>query len=65
MALAPALSSEDGHSKLQLVRRSDDDVWPCLTAIATVATCHNRDRTYPYSPYPNLSTPIPSHLNHS
>ena len=28
-------------------------------------TCHNRDRTYPYSPYPDLSTPIPSHQNHS
>ena len=27
--------------------------------------CHDRDRTYPYTPYPNLSTPIPSHLNHS
>ena len=27
--------------------------------------CHDRDRTYPYSPYPNLSTPTPSHLNHS
>ena len=26
--------------------------------------CHNRDRTYPYSPYPDLSTPIPSHQNH-
>ena len=27
--------------------------------------CHNRDHTYPYSPYSNLSMPIPSHLNHS
>ena len=27
--------------------------------------CHDRDHTYPYTPYPNLSTPIPSHLNHS
>ena len=27
--------------------------------------CHNCDHTYPYSPYPNLSTPILSHLNHS
>ena len=27
--------------------------------------CHNHDRTYPYSPYPDLSTPIPSHQNHS
>ena len=27
--------------------------------------CHDRDRTYSYSPYPNLSTPIPSYLNHS
>ena len=26
--------------------------------------CHDRDRTYPYSPYPDLSTPIPSHQNH-
>ena len=27
--------------------------------------CHDRDRTYPYSPYSDLSTPILSHLNHS
>ena len=27
--------------------------------------CHDRDRAYPYMPYPDLSTPIPSHLNHS
>ena len=27
--------------------------------------CHDRDRTYPYTPYPDLSTPIPSHMNHS
>ena len=27
--------------------------------------CHDRDRTYPCTPYPDLSTPIPSHLNHS
>ena len=27
--------------------------------------CHDRDCTYPYRPYPDLSTPIPSHLNHS
>ena len=26
--------------------------------------CHDHDRTYPYSAYPNLSTPIPSHQNH-
>ena len=27
--------------------------------------CHDRDHTYPYTPYPDLSMPIPSHLNHS
>ena len=27
--------------------------------------CHDRDRTYPYLPYPDLSMPIPSHQNHS
>ena len=27
--------------------------------------CHDHDRTYPYTPYPDLSTPILSHLNHS
>ena len=27
--------------------------------------CHDRDHTYPYSPYSDLSTPIPSHQNHS
>ena len=27
--------------------------------------CHDRDHTYPYSPYSDLSTPTPSHLNHS
>ena len=26
--------------------------------------CHDCDCTYPYSPYPDLSTPIPSHQNH-
>ena len=30
-----------------------------------VRICHDRDHTYPYTPYPDLSTPIPSHLNHS
>ena len=30
-----------------------------------VGYCHDRDRTYPYMPYPDLSTPFPSHLNHS
>ena len=30
-----------------------------------VPNCHDHDRTYPYLPYPDLSTPIPSHLNHS
>ena len=29
------------------------------------AFCHDHDRTYPYTPYPDLSTPIPSYLNHS
>ena len=33
--------------------------------LATRGHCHDCDRTYPYTPYPNLSTPIPSHLNHS
>ena len=27
--------------------------------------CHDRDHTYPYMPYPDLSTPILSYLNHS
>ena len=31
----------------------------------TYGNCHDRDRTYPYRPYPDLSTPTPSHLNHS
>ena len=31
----------------------------------TVWWCHDSDHTYPYSPYPDLSTPIPSHQNHS
>ena len=26
--------------------------------------CHDRDRTHPYSPYSDLSTPSPSHQNH-
>ena len=29
------------------------------------ASCHDRDRTHPCTPYPDLSMPIPSHLNHS
>ena len=28
-------------------------------------SCHDCDCTYPYSPYPDLSTPILSHQNHS
>ena len=31
----------------------------------TETTCHDRDCTYPYSSYPDPSTPIPSHLNQS
>ena len=31
----------------------------------STSICHNRDRTYPYRPYPDLSMPTPSHLNHS
>ena len=30
-----------------------------------LAICHDRDRTYPYLPYPDLSMPILSHQNHS
>ena len=36
-----------------------------LDRFSTDKFCHDRDRTYPYTPYPDLSTPIPSHLNHS
>ena len=32
--------------------------------MSTYRYCHDRDRTYPYSPYPDLSTPILSHQNH-
>ena len=31
----------------------------------TTSYCHDRDCTYPYTPHPDLSTPIPSYLNHS
>ena len=31
----------------------------------TLTSCHNHNHTYPYSPYPDLSTPILSHQNHS
>ena len=37
----------------------------CTGLACVLGRCHDHDRTYPYSPYPNLSTPIPSHLNHS
>ena len=36
-----------------------------LTMLYILLYCHDRDRTYPYSPYSDLSMPIPSHLNHS
>ena len=36
----------------------------CVLAMHS-QTCHDRDRTYPYLPYPDLSMPIPSHQNHS
>ena len=38
---------------------------PHLIRRKVCGICHDRDRTYPYTPYPDLSTPIPSHLNHS
>ena len=38
----------------------------CKSRKATVEdACHDRDRTHPYTPCPDLSMPIPSHLNHS
>ena len=37
---------------------------PALETIC-LGHCHDRDCTYPYTPFPDLSTPIPSHLNHS
>ena len=36
----------------------------CPPAKLGAHCCHNRC-TYPYSPYPDLFTPIPSHQNHS
>ena len=33
-------------------------------AVGSWDSCHDRDRTYPYSPYPDLSTPILSCQNH-
>ena len=37
----------------------------CLVQHITMeAMCHDRDRTYPYSPCPDLSMPILSHQNH-
>ena len=36
-----------------------------MVLMLMVLMCHDRDRTYPYRPYPDLSTPTPSHLNHS
>ena len=38
---------------------------PVLFVKKKDGSCHNCDCTYPYTPYPDLSTPIPSHLNHS
>ena len=40
-------------------------VMPITRGYLLRGSCHDRDCTYPYSPYPDLSTPIPSHLNHS
>ena len=42
----------------------------CNAKVCTILTslwlmCHDRDRTHPYTPCPDLSTPIPSRLNHS
>ena len=38
---------------------------PWFALEGAIGNCHDHDRTYPYMPYPDLSTPIPSHLNHS
>ena len=32
--------------------------------VNSLDACHDRDCTYPCSPYPNLSTSFPSHQNH-
>ena len=39
--------------------------WSGLEQASDSTPCHDRDRTYPYSLYSDLSTPIPSHQNHS
>ena len=54
------LSANEGTSQQLLASMVD----PCARFIDEVH-CHDHDRTYPYRPYPDLSTPIPSHLNHS
>ena len=46
--------------------RNRDRAKPKRLAIFPIESyCHDRDRTYPYFPYPDLATPIPSHQNHS
>ena len=48
---------------------TDRGIWPdwgiLRDEVERHFSCHDHDRTYPYTPYPDLSTPIPSHLNHS
>ena len=36
----------------------------CVSVNYFKVACHDRDHTYPYLPYPDLSMPIPSHQNH-
>ena len=43
----------------------DNKILQNAIASARWIKCHDRDRTHPYTPYPDLSTPIPSHLNQS
>ena len=58
---------------LELVKKLFVQLTPNMTAwcealksfLEGQGYCHDCDRTYPYTPYPNLSMPIPSHLNHS
>ena len=63
--LNPSAGLRTLHVCTQRVRTHNPSVCSTPPQSGVQGKCHDCDRTYPYLPYPDLSTPIPSHLNHS
>ena len=70
LRLSYHLSSLNGDAKQLLLAIEEDPIgselieWLLQSAELITWLCHDHNCTYPYLPYPDLSTPIPSHQNH-